>query len=330
LTALFGGHHQSAPRFSSFGVQPCDRLIPVCLRKGVLYLVACMRVERLIPVPTYLEGRLGLPGEKAARWGWDLEDELWATRPADQHLLPGGCVDEAAVGEGVAPIRFDRRVSPGLLSRIRFENRKGEQRGLKHVMDGRLTHPATLHGRVYRLSRETAREFARVLSDRNRPPVPVPDRVAVPKRSFYLPRGQKMELVRRGRITGVMRHGSSAAPAGYPWQADIRVLRSPDGEWYSIGWDVRLEGQRDYFYGTGGSPLTVGAAEVPPGADPADWMAERAVEKLKRVRCVLVEYGCSFLVSGWEWEPPEAWSSDPAEPHYEPSHLRKNTSDENA
>jgi hypothetical protein len=163
LEVVFGGEHTSAPRFTDFGVEPGDCLIPVCLREGALYLVARLRVDRLISIPDYLHGFLGVRRATAQQWGWDLEDKLWARRVADRYRLPTGCVDEAAVGVGDVPIRFDRAVSPTLLARIRFENRRGEQRGLKHIVDGKLKSQMTLQGRVYRLSVQTARALNRVL-----------------------------------------------------------------------------------------------------------------------------------------------------------------------
>ena len=163
LTALFGGSHQSAPSFSRFGVQPGDAVCPVLVRDGVMHVVARLWVEAFLSIADYWTEFIPLSLEEAALPAWRLPEELWRTRPELGHQLPLGCVDEAVVGRGDVAIRFERPLSPSQLTDLRFQNRKGKERGLKYVEDGRLLKVLTLQGRVYRLNEASAAAFESVL-----------------------------------------------------------------------------------------------------------------------------------------------------------------------
>ena len=163
LIVLFGGPHQSAPRFTTFGVQPGDAIYPVAVRRGIMHIVGRLDVDEVIPLRRYLASRFGIPDSEKIYW-WEEVGRLLAEQPALLHLLPEGCIDEAAVGEGRTAIRFDRAVPGAVLERLRLKSRTGPERGLRYLEDGRLKNVQTLLGRVYRLSEASAQEFAELFA----------------------------------------------------------------------------------------------------------------------------------------------------------------------
>ena len=164
LVALFGGHHQSAPGFSRHGVQPGDAICPVFVRDGAMHIVGRLRVERMMPIPDYLQEFITLSAAELALPAWEIQDHLFRTRPELGHRLPLGCLDEAVVGTCEAVMKFDRPLSPEQLTRLRLVTRKGEERELKYVKEGRLLSTVTLQGRVYRLAPASEAMVNRVLA----------------------------------------------------------------------------------------------------------------------------------------------------------------------
>ncbi len=162
LQALFGGPHQSAPRFTRFGVTPGDYVYPVRVFQGRLFVLGRMKVGQVIGLREYLTTHLGLSPAQAARSVWELEEWLWQERPREAHLLPYGCAEEVAVADECTMIRFDRALPGELLSTLRFGSKRGE-RGLKYVEDGLLKRTISLQGGVYRLSPESAVHFERTV-----------------------------------------------------------------------------------------------------------------------------------------------------------------------
>ncbi|WP_267007685.1 hypothetical protein [Streptomyces sp. NBC_00154] len=77
-------------------------------------------------------------------------------------LGAGGCGAQA-VHVDATPVRFDVPVSGELLTRLTWRNRRGQTRGLKYVVDGRLERSISLQG-FYRLTPEAADELAEVVS----------------------------------------------------------------------------------------------------------------------------------------------------------------------
>lgn len=163
LTVLFGGPHQSAPRFTTFGVQPGDAIYPVAVREGVMHLVGRLDVDEVMPVKRYLASRFGILGNEGVHW-WEAVDRLLSEQPALLHLLPEGCIDEVAVGKGRTAIRFDRVVPGETLERLRFKSRTGPERGLRYLEERRLKKVQTLLGRIYRLSEPSAEAISELFA----------------------------------------------------------------------------------------------------------------------------------------------------------------------
>ncbi|WP_232290088.1 hypothetical protein [Micromonospora sp. ATCC 39149] len=66
------------------------------------------------------------------------------------------------------PIRFDVAVPGDLLNALTWRNRRGEQRTLKYVVNGRLERSLSIQG-VYRLTDESAAQLGALL---DRSPTP--------------------------------------------------------------------------------------------------------------------------------------------------------------
>lgn len=54
LDLLFGGPHTSEPSFQRAGVVPGDYIYPVRVLKGTLYVLARMRVQRILSVAEWI------------------------------------------------------------------------------------------------------------------------------------------------------------------------------------------------------------------------------------------------------------------------------------
>ena len=161
LRILFGGLHQSAPSFKTFGVVPGDCVYPVSVRTGMMYIVGRLDIDEIIPVRQYLARRFGMPEDEDFPW-CDTVERLAAMKPKLLPLLPRGCITEAAVGKGRTTIRFDRAVPGEVLERLRLTSRTGPERQLRDIDNGRLKSVQTLLGRLYRLTDQSAEEFARL------------------------------------------------------------------------------------------------------------------------------------------------------------------------
>jgi len=161
LRVLFGGPHQSAPSFKTFGVLPGDSVYPVSVRSGVMHIVGRLDLDRILPVTRYLAMRFGMPADDNFPW-WDAVDRLLAMKPKLLPLLPRGCITEAAVGKGRTTIRFDRAVPGEVLERLRLTSRTGPERALRYLENGQLKSVQTLLGRLYRLTDQSAEEFTQL------------------------------------------------------------------------------------------------------------------------------------------------------------------------
>jgi hypothetical protein len=161
LRVLFGGLHQSAPSFKTFGVVPGDCVYSVSVRTGVMHIVGRLDIDEIMPVRQYLAKRFGMPEDDGFPW-WDTVDRLAAMKPKLLPLLPRGCITEAAVGKGRTTIRFDCAVPGEALERLRLTSRTGPERRLRDLEAGRLKSVQTLLGRLYRLTDQSAEEFAQL------------------------------------------------------------------------------------------------------------------------------------------------------------------------
>lgn len=161
IEVIFGGAHQSFPSLTRFKVEPGDFVYPVYVAKCVLYVIARMKVAEILPLDKYFAQCFSLP-KKYLQWPMpSLLAVLRHEQPELGHRLPYGCVHEAAIGKGT-PMKLDRAVPQDMLERIRYRSQRGE-RPIKHVEDGRLKHAISIHGGVYRLSPDSAKDFEKLV-----------------------------------------------------------------------------------------------------------------------------------------------------------------------
>ena len=163
LRVVFSGSHLSQPSLASFGVVPGDCIFVIRVDKGRLFLVGGLRIREYVTLDAYLRQVLGLPESYASLGLFELEDRLAKERPEWGHLLPWGCLQAVALGDGT-PIAFDRIVPPDVVERMRFVSRQGE-RPIKHLADGLIKSTLGLQGGAYHLSDVSATELMKLLPE---------------------------------------------------------------------------------------------------------------------------------------------------------------------
>jgi hypothetical protein len=160
LELLFGGPHQSLPSLRRAGVRAGDWIYPIRVHQGVLYVIARMKVRRLLSVEEYIAENAGLfAGLQGPAPAITLQ-RYFQAHPEKAYLAPT-CTDEVALGEQGTPIRLDITAAPAMVERLRFRSQRGE-RGIKHLQNGRITKTISLQG-IYRLSDGSAQELEALL-----------------------------------------------------------------------------------------------------------------------------------------------------------------------
>jgi hypothetical protein len=139
----FSGVHQSLPRWTSVAVG--DDVFALHVNRCVVYVVSRLHV---------LDKQRGACcGAAPASW----RDAAYPGHDDWAMLGAGGC-GASPVHVEATPVRFDVAVPGELLGTLTWRNRRGEQRTLKHVVDGRLERSVGLQG-LYRLTDESAAEL---------------------------------------------------------------------------------------------------------------------------------------------------------------------------
>ncbi|WP_211364349.1 hypothetical protein [Micromonospora palomenae] len=151
----FSGVHQSLPSWTSVGVG--DDVFALHVNRCVVYLVSRLRVVD--------KQRRDCCGAAPTTW----RDPSYPGHDAWSMLGANGC-GASPIHVEATPIRFDVAIPGDLLSALTWRNRRGEQRTLKYVVDGRLERPVSLQG-VYRLTDESANQLGALL-DRSSTPEP--------------------------------------------------------------------------------------------------------------------------------------------------------------
>ena len=145
----FSGIHSSLPAWS--GARVGDEVFALHVDRRVVFVVSKMQVVGM--------GRRDCCGAAPESWrdaGYPGHDD-WSM------LGAGGC-GATAVHVDATPVRFDMPIAGDLLERLTWRNRRGQTRGLKFVVDGRLERSVSLQG-FYRLTPESAEELAGVVGE---------------------------------------------------------------------------------------------------------------------------------------------------------------------
>ncbi|WP_405466737.1 hypothetical protein OG783_29035 [Streptomyces jietaisiensis] len=140
----FSGVHSSLPAWS--GAREGDEVYALHVNRCEVFVVSRMRVID--------RERRECCGAEPATW----EDPAFPGHDTWSMLGAGGC-GAAAVHVDATPVRFDAPVPGELLARLAWRNRRGQTRGLKYVVDGRLERSISLQG-FYRLTPDSADELA--------------------------------------------------------------------------------------------------------------------------------------------------------------------------
>lgn len=143
----FSGVHQSLPTWH--GAQAGDEVFALHVSSRVVYVVSRMRV---------------IDTERGECCG--TAPTTWRENPFPGHrdwsmLGSGGC-GATAVHVEATPVSFDIPLPGEMLERLTWQNRRGQTRGLKYVVDGLLERFVSLQG-FYRLTRESADEISAVV-----------------------------------------------------------------------------------------------------------------------------------------------------------------------
>ncbi|WP_329252334.1 hypothetical protein OG223_24165 [Streptomyces sp. NBC_01478] len=140
----FSGVHTSLPAWS--GAQAEDEVYALHVNRGTVFVVSRMRVTD--------RERRECCGTGPATW----QDPAFPGHGDWSMLGADGC-GAAAVHVDATPVRFDLPLPGELLARLTWRNRRGQTRGLKHIVDGRLERAVGLQG-FYRLTPESADELS--------------------------------------------------------------------------------------------------------------------------------------------------------------------------
>ncbi|MFF2143102.1 hypothetical protein [Kitasatospora sp. NPDC058190] len=132
----YSGIHQSLPSWS--GARAGDDVYAMHVNRGEVFVVSRMQVLDLERRDCCDSGH----------GGWWILGE-------------GGCGASEVHVDGT-PVRFDQPIPGELLERLTWRNRRGQTRGLKYVVDGRLERAVSLQG-FYRLIPESADELAELV-----------------------------------------------------------------------------------------------------------------------------------------------------------------------
>ncbi|MGW5782225.1 hypothetical protein [Streptomyces sp. NPDC003863] len=144
----FSGAHSSLPAWT--GARAGDEVYALHVNQREVFVVSQMRVIDA--------ERRDCCGTAPATW----HDPAYPGHDDWSMLGAGGCGAQA-VHVDATPVRFDVPISGELLARLTWRNRRGQTRGLKYVVDGRLERSISLQG-FYRLTPEAAGELAEVVS----------------------------------------------------------------------------------------------------------------------------------------------------------------------
>ncbi|MCM2420211.1 hypothetical protein [Streptomyces sp. RKAG293] len=143
----FSGVHSSLPAWS--GARVGDEVYALHVNQREVFVVSRMRVIDM--------ERRDCCGTAAETW----QDPAFPGHGDWSMLGAGGC-GAAAVHVDSTPVRFDVPIPGDLLVRLTWRNRRGQTRGLKYVVDGRLGRSISLQG-FYRLTPESAGDLAEIV-----------------------------------------------------------------------------------------------------------------------------------------------------------------------
>jgi uncharacterized protein (TIGR02996 family) len=142
LRFVTGGQNQGSYFAITRDWQGCY-LYPVCVFQKKVYVIARMRIRQYM-----------------------TRNDHRAAHPEGELLIENAPGNQVLVGSEGTPIRFDLSLPPEALTRLRFQQKKGE-RALKHVRDGQLLHGSAGIDMVCRLTTRSAQNFDGLIAGDN-------------------------------------------------------------------------------------------------------------------------------------------------------------------
>ena len=119
LSVLYSGPHQSQPVFGKVGAG--DRVYPITVIEGKLYLLGRMTIDAIIDADEYLLDKLGVTNPD---YMWD---KYWNTHKNEvTHKIPTTCADNAAVGSDGTALSF-REVPVDIATQILVGPKLGKE-----------------------------------------------------------------------------------------------------------------------------------------------------------------------------------------------------------
>jgi hypothetical protein len=161
LSVIFGGPHQSQPSLGK--IKNGDKIFPVTVIDGIMYVLGCMEVEKIITEDEYNKDYLIKENitEKVGMW------DIYCKNNKDKinHKIPCTCMDNAALGKNGTKI-LKRRLSEEEINLIKLGPKEGEETPLK-IKDGKIQ-TSNLIGYFRKLNKISEEIFDKIINDENR------------------------------------------------------------------------------------------------------------------------------------------------------------------
>jgi hypothetical protein len=163
LSVIFGGPHQSQPRLGKITIE--DKIYPITVIKGKMYILGCMEVDRIINEKEYTEEILFKKHPEIIEL-YNKEYKMWDSYCANNkntitHIIPWNCMDNAAIGKNGAKI-IKRELPESKICLIKLGN---EESPLK-MKDGKIL-TSNLIGYFRKLNEESEKIFLEIIKNIN-------------------------------------------------------------------------------------------------------------------------------------------------------------------
>ena len=146
LSVLYGGPHQSQPAFGKVGVG--DRVYPITVIDGTLYLLGRMTINTIVDAEEYLRDTLKVVNPD---FMWDT---YWLKHKSEvTHKIPTTCADCAALGDDGTALSL-REVPREIATRICVGPKPGQETPFRS-QDGKIS-TVGMAGYYRRLSHDSA------------------------------------------------------------------------------------------------------------------------------------------------------------------------------
>jgi hypothetical protein len=163
LSVIFGGPHQSQPRLGKITIG--DKIYPITVINGKMYILGSMEVERIINEKEYTEEILFKNNpeiiESYNRWYKMWDSYCINNKRTITHKIPWNCMDNAAMGKNGTKI-IKRELPENKIYLIKLGN---EESPLK-IKDGKIL-TSNLIGYFRKLNEASEKIFIEIIENMN-------------------------------------------------------------------------------------------------------------------------------------------------------------------